>query len=119
MQNPETSLTALGIELRCAVDGTRPAVVDKEHRVSVNWETFFFAGSKQRTEFEENLIECCGLLTDPVTGARFRPHADSPLTIHEDRRYFFSSDSTRVLFEAMPDSLANPDFRMTPRSDRD
>lgn len=112
MQNPEIFLNQLGVNLVCAMDPSKPAIIDATHRVSVGYETYFFADSSSMTKFLSDLSHYCGMLTDPVTLRRFRPNRQSPSTSYDDRMYFFSSDSTKQMFDMMSDMYAYPNLKM-------
>jgi YHS domain-containing protein len=72
----------------------------------VNWEVYFFCDRRDAQRFRKNPLGECGVLTDPVNRVRFAPTARSPRFEFKDRQYFFSSDSTLAVFQAMPDSFA-------------
>lgn len=112
MQDPESYLEPLGVELVSAVSGERKARIDREHCVCLNWESFFFADSTEKELFTSDPTHYCGLLTDPVTQARFQPGKHSPRYEYNGRVFFFASDSTRAVFRTMPDSLWVPHFAM-------
>ena len=107
MQDPERYLTARGVKLPSALDPARPARLEPAYRVRVNYEIFYFADSTQLRRFQANPLRSCGLLTDPVSRARFRPSPRSPRTTFKGRPYFFQSREDLEVFSAMPDSFAN------------
>jgi YHS domain-containing protein len=109
-------LAALGIELPCAMDASRRAILDAEHRAFVNWETYFFADETSRAAFVSDPLRWCGLVTDPISRERFRPTADSPRLEHGGRPYFFTSAATRDQFAAMPEMYALPKPQMLPQA---
>ena len=113
VQDPETYLNQLGIELPCAEQAGRSARIERDFRVSINWETFFFCDAERKKAFEEHPVHDCGRLTDPVTMTRFTPNHGSPMTVYNGRPYYFLSDSTYSVFMTMPDSLALPHYTMT------
>lgn len=113
MQDPELYLNRLNISFPCVVRAGEPAVVDVAHRRHVNWEVFFFSSPAATNEFMLNPLQYCGLVTDPVTKAGFRPDGDSPRWEYNGRPYYFSSDSTMAVFRTMPDSLAVPRPKMS------
>ena len=113
MQDPEIYLGNLNISLPCAVREGESAIVDADHRRYVNWEIFFFSSTEAANEFTSNPLPHCGLLTDPVTKAGFRPFSGSPRWEYNGRPYYFSSDSTMAVFRTMPDSLAVPRPKMS------
>ena len=112
MQDPQIQLTDLGITLQDAIDPSRPAVLDPEHRTFVNWETFFFADLESKRRFEEDPIRWCGVLTDPVTRQRFVPGDLSPRSTHDGRAYFFYTAESKATFEDMPAMYATANFDM-------
>ena len=115
MQDPEIFLSDLGIRLSCAVDPSKPALVDAAHRISVGYESYFFSDSAAMQIFRDHLVEYCGTLTDPVTRARFLPDKNSPVATLNDRMYVFASDSSRQAFDMMPETYAWPTHQMIPR----
>jgi YHS domain-containing protein len=100
------------MKLPSAMDETRQALVNKKTTVVVNYEIFFFADKEERQQFEENIVEYCGLLTDPVAKKRFRPNQTSPRYDYQERAYFFLSQTNRAEFEANPEVYARPKFAM-------
>ena len=92
-------------------------MVDNMHRTSIGYETFFLSDEDAKRRFDGNVTKYCGILTDPVTKHRFRPHRESPRTLHGDRRYFFASDSTREIFAMMPEMYADPAYMMLPKAE--
>lgn len=115
MQDPETYLGALGVELVSFLDESRHAILDSAHRSRVNWEVFFFADQAEKQEFDRHPERYCGPVTDPVNRVRFHPHEGSPRLMHAGQPFLFSSDSTRALFAALPDSFALPRLGMVPK----
>lgn len=115
MQNPEIFLTQLGLNIACAMDPLKPAAIDAAHRVSVGYETFFFADSAAMQKFLLDPTSHCGVLTDPVSFRRFRPDRQSPVSYLDDRMYVFASDSTSQLFEMMPEMYRYPNLKMLPK----
>jgi len=57
-------------------------------------------------KFQHDPLRYCGLLTDPVSHARFRPTRRSPRLDYSARPYYFMAESTFAAFKAMPDSFA-------------
>jgi YHS domain-containing protein len=94
------------------MDEERRAVIDKKHALAVNYETFFFADLEEKQRFGENIVEYCGLLTDPVEKKRFRPNESSPRYDVGDHPYFFLSESNRAEFVADPGGFTSPRFQM-------
>ena len=89
-------------------------MIDPAHRVWVNHEIYYMSGDATRTQFVRDPVRYCGLLTDPVSGERFRPSANSPMSEFEGRPYYFSSPGTRATFAADPATYANPRRTMPP-----
>jgi len=112
VQDPESYLTALGVDLAGVMTPGAAAILEEDFRTRVNWEVYFFASEAARTRFNDNMVEHCGMITDPVTRERFRPSQSAPRIEHRGVVYFFSSDSTAAVFASMPDSLAHPIHRM-------
>lgn len=106
VRTPDQFLPSLSLDLRDPVDPQRAAVVDSTHWVRVNHELYFFADSASRAEFEADPIPWCGKLTDPVSGARFRPTPRSPSADYEGRVYYFAGEPTHVTFLSAPKRFA-------------
>ena len=105
-------MNALELEVPCAVEGNRNAVIDSDHRAYVNYEVYFFSGIRQKQRFQENPLDYCGPVTDPVSRQRFIPTRKSPRLDVDGRPFYFLSDSTMAIFQAHADSLAWPDYKM-------
>jgi YHS domain-containing protein len=105
-KNPEKYLKDQKMTVRCVVNAGRNARPDPTRRTYVNHEVYFLSTKDALAVFRKNTLKYCGWLTDPVSGARFRPTAGSPRLVHNGRPYYFSTHSTRMQFEAMPDSVA-------------
>lgn len=114
MQDPEIFLRELGLSINCAVETSRPAVIDAAHRYSIGFESFFFSDSAALQKFQADIPAYCGTLTDPVTLARFRPTEHSPKSLLRERVYLFASDSSKQAFDMMPDNYAWPQHHMIP-----
>ena len=106
MKDPERHLKAQKIDIRCVVNQGRHANPDAKRRVYVNHEIFLLSTRDALEQFRKHTLRYCGWLTDPVSGARFRPTAASPRLVHNGRPYYFSTISARMKFEATPDSFA-------------
>ncbi len=102
IQGPEPYLQRMKASFTDPVHPKRPAKIQAPLRYHVNWEVFFFSDRASMDEFRKRPINYCGLLTDPVNGVRFRPRSTSPRVVHAGRTYFFTSDSTRTKFQAVP-----------------
>ena len=105
-KNPEKYLKEQKMDIRCVVNAGRNARPDATRRTYVNHEVFLLSTKDALAIFRKNTLKYCGWLTDPVSGVRFRPTAGSPRMVHNGRPYYFSTHSTRMQFEAMPDSFA-------------
>ncbi len=114
MQDPEIFLNELGLTVSCAVETSRPAVINAAHRYSIGYESFFFSDSAAMSKFQVDPTTYCGTLTDPVTLARFRPDQNSPRSPYLERVYLFASDSSKQAFDMMPDNYAWPQHHMIP-----
>ena len=107
MKEPERYLKELGIQVPCAVQSPRLAVLSPAYRLRVNHEIYFFSDSVALLKFKRDPLRYCGLLTDPVTRVRFQPTRTSPWLEHRGRPYYFTGDSSLAIFRAHPDSLAD------------
>jgi YHS domain-containing protein len=99
-------LKVRNVSVPCLIHPNRLAVLDADHRVHLNYEIFYFSDEDALQRFKEDPLWYCGVLTDPVNRARFRPTSDSPHWDYMGRPYYFSSDSTLMVFRANPDSFA-------------
>jgi len=106
VQDPERYLKAQAIEVPCPVRPARHARLVPRYRADINYEIYFFSTDDARERFRNDPLRYCGWLTDPVSRARFRPTAASPRIKYKGRPYYFMSDSSRVTFQAAPDSFA-------------
>ena len=112
MQDPESYLQNEGIDLPCAVEPWKHAILDAAHRALVNHEVYFFSNDRARARFLEDPLPWCGLLTDPVSGQRFKPSGKSPKLVYEDRPYYFTSKKNLARFKADPEKYKNPVRKM-------
>ena len=115
MQDPETYLNELGIELDCAVNSRVKARIEKESRSRLNYEIYFFSEAREKEKFDRKPLSYCGILTDPVSKQRFRPGTKAEPEWFGGQAWYFVSDSTQALFAATPDSFATPKFGMKPK----
>src|SRR5262245_11154121 len=115
VEDPERYLNELGVTVPDFFDTTRSAVLEFATRSRVTCETFFFAVQAEKERFDGDPTRYVGLLVDPVNKIRFQPSAQSPRFDYNNRPFFFSSDSTRAMFAATPDSFAVARGRMMPR----
>jgi YHS domain-containing protein len=100
VQGPERYLLDLGIQLRCAVDPARPAVLDVAHRALVNHEAYYFSDQVALKSFVSAPYKFTGKVTDPVSLVRFVPSASSPSRSHGGRLFYFASNETASKFDA-------------------
>lgn len=112
MQDVPAFLLERGIALADYLDARKPAVIDAEHCVRLNWEAFFFGDLWERERFLADPVTFCGLLTDPISRRRFRPTADSPQSEHEHVTYYFETEANRTLFESDPPAFRLPGWKM-------
>ncbi len=112
MQDVPDLVRRKGLVFQDYLDARRPAVLDAEHCVRLNWEAFFFADRWERERFLSDPVTYCGLLTDPVSRRRFRPTPDSPRFAHAGVTYFFESVANRARFEEDPETLRLPGWKM-------
>ncbi len=117
MEDPTKYLNELGVTVADLTDSTTGAVLDSAHCHLINYETFLFATLDEKNSFVANPTEHCGPLTDPVTLERFVPALTSPHSIFAERTYYFWSDSTKAMFDMMPEMYATPHHKMRPKPD--
>jgi YHS domain-containing protein len=106
VQDPQRYLTFHEIELPGIVYPERKAILIPGMEAKVNHEIYFFSSSAARAKFLKDPLRFCGTLTDPVSHERFEPTKRSPRFDYAKRPYFFTSDSTRKIFVAAPDTYA-------------
>jgi YHS domain-containing protein len=106
LKSPEKYLKDQKIDMRCVVNQGRHAAPDPKRLMFVNYEMFYLSTRDALEQFKRHTLKYCGWLTDPVSGARFRPTVSSPRLLFNGRPYYFSTISTRMKFEARPDSFA-------------
>jgi YHS domain-containing protein len=114
VEDPERYLNELGVTVPSLFDSSRTAVLDADHRVRVNHDTFFFADDGEKARFLADPGRSAPFLADPVSGAVFHPGPRTPRRESGGRLYLFAGDSTLALFDAAPDSFAIPRLRMMP-----
>jgi YHS domain-containing protein len=112
VQDVPTFLRERGFTFEDYLDARRPARLDAEHCVRLNWEAFFFADLWERERFLSDPLAYCGLLTDPVSRRRFRPSKDAPRFVHAEVVYYFESEANRAAFEADPEGHRLPGWKM-------
>lgn len=112
MQGPENYLKAQNMTLPSAVDPSRTAVLDANHRVFVNYEVYFFADQELKATFLKDPTAFTGELTNPVTMQRFLPSSNALRAEHAGRLFLFPDAASAQTFEAEPDRFALPVYRM-------
>ena len=88
------------------VDTTCLGSLDPRLHAKVNGEIYRFSRTSTLAKFRHDPVRWCGILRDPVSGARFVPNRRSPRHDLQDSPYFFTSDSTRRVFVAAPEQFA-------------
>lgn len=112
MQGPENYLKAQNMTLPSAVDPSRTAVLDADHRAFVNYEVYFFADQELKTTFLKDPTSFTGELTDPVTMQRFLPSSNALRTEYAGRLFLFPDAASAQAFAAEPDRFALPVYRL-------
>ena len=112
MQDVPKALQRKGLVFACYMDPSRPAQLDAAYMVRVNYETYLFADSTARTLFQGDVVQYCGLLTDPVTKHRFRPDDASPSFEHDGVTYYFESYDALEMFGQDPEQFRLPAYSM-------
>lgn len=112
MQDVPAAVQRKGLQFQDYLDVRRPALLDAEHCVRLNYEAFFFADAAGRERFCADPVAVCGLLTDPVSKQRFRPCAGSPHVEHDGVTFYFENEAQRVLFETDPEMFRLPRWTM-------
>ena len=107
MQDPERYLRDLEIDPPCVVQPGKKAIIDSSRRLKVNYEIYYFSSQAAMQRFKKDVLRFCGMLTDPITMARFKPTGRSPHAEYLGRTYFFSADSTHARFLERPDKFAD------------
>lgn len=106
VRDPEAWLKDKGVSLKCVVDPTKPAVLDRAHRSLVGKDWFFFSSAEAKKKFDANPLAYIKALSDPVTHVRFRPTAKSPKLAWNGTTFYFPDPASQALFAALPDSYA-------------
>ena len=100
--DPPKFLNEESLKVNCIVNPTRPAVIDSTHMAAINWEYYFFSDQAAKDAFLKSPLKYVGLLTDPVSGKRFRPGRLSPKLVDGGRTYYFSSLFTYLSYRKSP-----------------
>jgi hypothetical protein len=112
VQGPEFFLNQLEITVPCVVDPKLPARLDPEHRVFLNWETYYLSDDSALAAFRADPALFSGPVTNPVTRERFQPTARSIRLEHGGRIFLFPDDAAAATFASMPDSFVTPKVPM-------
>ena len=107
MQGPEKYLNELGVTIPCAVNPSRPAMLDSAHRAFVNYEAYYFCDDTSMNAFVAQPYRYTGKVTDPVTRERFVPTASSPKRSYGGRLFYFISAETASVFDANQTKFGN------------
>ena len=108
VQDVPAALTRKGLSFQDYFDPRRSALIDAEHCVRLNFESFFFADAAGRARFLGDPLAYCGLLTDPVSHKRFRPSAGSTPLEDGGVTWFFESRANREAFAQDPERYRLP-----------
>jgi YHS domain-containing protein len=112
VQDPLPHIKNHNLSFFCPVNTEKLAVLDSAHQRKIGWETFYFSDEEAIQEFDENPLTYCGVLTDPITRQHFHPGVDSPFSDYEGRRYYFWTDSSKQMFDMMPNMYTAPNLTM-------
>ncbi len=112
MQDVCSLIRRQGLRFQCYLDPRREAVLDAEHSVRLNWETYLFCDQWERERFLADPVLYCGLLTDPVSRSRFRPQANAPRVVDEGVAYYFATPAHAAHFQADPKRYRTPMWKM-------
>jgi YHS domain-containing protein len=96
--DPERYLKALGIAPPDLFHKGKLATVDSSLRHRIGFEIYYFSSRADMDRFKKDPLRYCGVLTDPVSMARFQPTEASPHATYAQRLYYFAADSTREAF---------------------
>jgi len=108
VQGPEVFLNDLELSVNCVVNTNQKAQLDPEHRVFVNWETYYFSDNKAVKKFNKSAYKFTGKLTDPVSQKRFQPDKKSPSRTIDGRLFYFLNKDNALAFDADPDAFVTP-----------
>ena len=112
MQDVPGYLRRKELTFACYLDPLEAAVIDEQHAMRVNYETYLFATNAARETFRADVVRYCGLVTDPVTKRRFRPGEASPSYEHQGVLYYFEGLDEYEAFVARPDDYRLPGYVM-------
>jgi YHS domain-containing protein len=102
-RDPERYLREIKAKLSCPVRPAQKAIFDSSLRATINQDIFFFSSVKALKQFRKDPFRYCGILTDPVSRARFRPTKESPHVTFRGREYYFAADSSLARFQSEPE----------------
>jgi len=88
------------------VDPTRMGSLEPRLQARVNGELYRFSSPQTLARFRHEPARWCGILRDPVSGARFVPDRFTRRFDTDESPYFFDSDSTWRVFRAAPERYA-------------
>ena len=117
MKGPEEYLVPLGITLQCAVNPEATAILDVEHRIFVNYETYYVSTLAAREAFLAAPYAYAGRVTDPVSSKRFVPSETSPRQDYGGRVFLFTGEESAAKFARAPGDYATPMITMVPMSE--
>jgi YHS domain-containing protein len=100
--DPEFALFHMRMALWDPVDPDLLGSLKPELQARVNGEVYRFGGPATLRRFRAAPALYCGMLRDPVSGARFWPSTHSPNAEWDGGPYYFASDSTRLAFQRDP-----------------
>ena len=117
VKDPEIFLKELGVTVPGTIARGTPARLEAEYRSEINREIYFFADLEKKQRFDAHPELYCGVVTDPVTGERYRPEGRIRRFDYMGRPYIFASVSALTVFQAAPDSFAVTMGRMVPKGE--
>lgn len=100
-KEPEKYLKGLDIRFKCAVSQDADAVLKAGSRAFVNKEAYYFASAENLREFVKAPFRYSGRVSDPVSGERFQPTADSPRRNRGGRAFYFIGEATASEFDEL------------------
>jgi YHS domain-containing protein len=104
-KDPERYLRDMKVALHDPIYPKKTAIFDSSVRATLNQDIFFFSSVAALKQFKKDPLRYCGLLTDPVSRARFKPSKSSPHVAFRGRDYYFAADSTLARFQADPEKF--------------
>ena len=104
-KDPERYLRGMKVTLHDPIYPKKNAIFDSSVRATLNQDIYFFSSVAALKQFKKDPLRYCGLLTDPVSRARFKPSKSSPHVAFRGRNYYFAADSTLARFQADPEKF--------------